>query len=181
MRLQKIYSSLMPAVGVSALLIAGSCGVASAQQSTSATYSDWVLQCVNSGSPPKKICDIAQVTQVRGKNIKFSRVAIESAPKGKPEKLTIQLPVNVSVRDPIEIQIPGTPSSTLSGTFDRCVPVGCFASVQLRDDILKKLNANEGTGKVTFKDAAGRELAFPLSFKGFHQAFDALSKMGPAR
>lgn len=181
MRLHRMCSLLLPAVGVSALLIAGSCGVASAQQSTSATYSDWVLQCANSGSPSKKICDIAQVTQVRGKNITFSRVAIESAAKGKPEKLTIQLPVNVSVRDPAEIQIPGTPPSTLSATFDRCVPAGCFASLQIRDDILKKFNATEGAGKVTFKDAAGRELAVPLSFKGFHQAHDALSKMAPAR
>lgn len=181
MRLYRMYSSLLPAVGVSAFLIAGTCNFAGAQQSTSATYSDWILQCANSGSPPKKICDIAQVTQVRGKNINFSRVAIESAPKGKPEKLTLQMPVNVSVREPAEIQIPGTPSTTLSATFDRCVPVGCFASVQLRDDMLKKLNATEGMGKVTFKDAAGRELAFPLSFKGFHQAFDALSKLAPAR
>lgn len=181
MRAHRLYSSLLPAVGVSALLLAGACGVASAQQSTSATYSDWVFQCANEGSPPKKICDIAQVTQVRGKNITFSRVAMESAAKGKPEKLTIQLPVNVSLRDPVEIQIPGTPSSTLSATFDRCVPVGCFASAQIKDDVFRKFNATEGMGKVTFKDAAGRDIAVPMSFKGFRQAFDALSKASPAK
>ena len=176
MRTHRLYSSLLPAVGVSVVLLAGTCGIANAQQTTSATYSDWVFQCVNNGTPPKKTCDIAQVTQVRGKNITFSRVAIESAVKGKPEKLIIQLPVNVSLHDPVEVQIPGTPPSTLAAPFDHCVPAGCFASAQIKDDVLKKFNATEGMGKVTFKDAAERDIAVPMSFKGFHQAFDALSK-----
>lgn len=177
MRVNRFYTSLL-----SAVVLTATCNIASAQQSTSATYSNWVLQCVSEGSPPNKICEIAQLTQVQGKNMTFSRVAMRTPVKGKPDNLIIQVPVNVSVRDPAEIEIPGTPqASTVSAPFERCVPAGCFAEAQLKAEVLKKLTATEGMGKVTFKDAAGREIAFPLSFKGFREAFDALSKVSLVR
>jgi invasion protein IalB len=157
-------------------MLAATCGTLSAQQSTSATYSDWVVQCVNeAGPPPKKTCDMAQVTQVQGKNIPFSRAAIEGPVKGRPVKLIVQLPVNVLVRSQVGIQISDT-DPVIPAPFDRCIPNGCFAEFELKDDVLKKLLGSEGTGKVTFKDAGGHDISIPLSFKGFHQAFDALSK-----
>jgi invasion protein IalB len=174
MRVHRFHASAF-----SAGILILTCSIVSAQQSTSATYSDWVLQCVNqAGTPSKKICEIAQTTRVRGKNVTFSRVAVEGpVTKGKPVKLIIQLPVNASVRDPVKLDIPGTsPSSELLAPFDRCVPGGCFADIDMKDDVLRRLNGTEGMGKVTFKDAAGRDIAFPLSLKGFHSAFDALTK-----
>jgi len=171
MQSSQIQATLL---ALSALGLASS---ASAQQSTSATYSDWVLQCANdAANPPKKTCDISQVTQVQGKNITFSRIGIEGPVKGRPIKLIVQFPVNVSMRGPVEVQLPETTSPALSAPFDRCLPAGCFAELELKDDVLKKFNSTEGTGKVTFKDSSGRDTAVPLSFKGFHAAFDALSK-----
>jgi invasion protein IalB len=170
--LRFILTSLLPF----AALFAATCGAACAQQSTSATYSDWVVQCVSdAGSPPKKTCFIAQVTQVQGKNIPFSRAAIEGPVKGHPVKLIVQLPVNVSLRSQIGIQIADT-DPVISVPFDHCVPNGCFAEFELKDELLKKFLGSDGAGKVTFKDAGGHEISIPLSFKGFHQAFDALSK-----
>ena len=63
---------------------------------------------------------------------------------------------------------------SLSAPFDHCLPAGCFAEFDLRSDSLKKLKAADGTGKITFKDGGGREIALPLSFKGFRPALDAL-------
>lgn len=63
-------------------LLGMSAGSADAQQSTSATYQDWVVQCIMQAGPPaQRFCDMAQVTQIQGKNIPFSRVAIELATK----------------------------------------------------------------------------------------------------
>jgi invasion protein IalB len=61
-------------------------------------------------------------------------------------------------------------------SFDRCIPAGCFAEFELKDETLKVFRASEGAGKITFKDASGHDVAVPLSFKGFKPAFDALSK-----
>ena len=41
---------------------------------------------------------------------------------------------------------------------------------------MKKFRAASGVGKLIFADASGRDVAVPLSFNGFAQAFDALSK-----
>jgi invasion protein IalB len=160
-----------------AFAMLGVASSASAQQNTTATYSDWVLQCaIDSAVPPKKTCDISQVTQVQGKNITFSRVSIEGPVKGRPIKLIVQFPINVSMRGPVEVQLPDTTSPVPSAPFDRCVHAGCFAELELKEDVLKKFTSTEGKGRVTFKDSSGRETAVPLSFKGFHAAFDALSK-----
>jgi invasion protein IalB len=68
-----------------------------APQQTTATYGDWVVQCqMRAEQTPEKVCDVAQVAQVQGKNIPVSRVAIGHPTKGQPLKLIVQLPVNVS-------------------------------------------------------------------------------------
>jgi invasion protein IalB len=159
-----------------AIGLAATGGPAVAQQNTTATYGDWVLQCVNEeGPPPRKLCEIAQVTQVQGKNIPFSRVAVGALVKGQPVKLVVQLPVNILLRERVSIQLSDT-DAAISAPFDHCLPTGCFAEFELKDDILKKFYESEGPGKVTFKDATGRDIAIPLSFKGLRSAYDALSK-----
>jgi len=68
-----------------------------APQSTTATYADWVVQCqTRAGPPAEKICDMGQVTQLQGKNVPFSRVAVAQPVKGQPIKFVVQLPVNAS-------------------------------------------------------------------------------------
>jgi invasion protein IalB len=148
---------------------------AQGQQSTTATYADWVLQCqIDASTSPKKTCEIIQTTQVQGKNQPFSRVLVQNATK--PGKLVVQVPVNVSLRAEVGIHIPEADAPVATAPFDRCMPGGCFAAFELKDDILKKLYASEGVGKVTFKDATGKDVSVPLSFKGFRPAYDALSK-----
>ena len=66
----------------------------------------------------------------------------------------------------------------ISTPFRRCVPAGCFAEIEEpKDDLQKKFRAAAAEpGKIVFKDAADRDVAIPLSFKGFAQAFEALLK-----
>lgn len=156
-------------------LIATAADVA-AQQRMSATYQDWVLQCTTEAGPPAhKLCDMAQLTQVKGKDIPFSRVAIERPAKGHPVKLSVQLPVNVSLSSNVRIQA-GDADLALSASFGRCMPSGCFADFDLKDETVQKFRAAQGVGKISFKDAGGHDVSIPLSFKGFRQAFDILSK-----
>src|SRR5215475_4102397 len=147
---------------------------AAAQQRTTATYNDWTVQCESQAGPPQqRVCEMAQVAQVQ--NQPFSRLAIARPVKGQPAKMLAQLPVNVSFSGNVRIQTADNDPG-LSAPFSRCVPAGCFADFELKDDVLRKFRATTTAGKLSFKDAGGRDLTVPVSFKGFGDAFDALSK-----
>jgi len=145
-------------------------------QRTTATYDDWVVQCeTRTGPPPEKICEMAQVTQVQGRNTPFSRVAVLRPIKGQPVKLIVQVPINASFAAPVRVST-AEGDAGITSPFARCIPSGCFSEFELRDDILKKFRAASGAGKMSFPDAGGHDVAVPLSFKGFAQAYDALAK-----
>jgi invasion protein IalB len=145
-------------------------------QRTTATYDDWIVQCqTQAGSPPQKVCEMAQVTQVEGRNIPFSRVAVVRPVKDQPVKLVVQVPVNVSFNANVRVQSSDSDAG-LAAPFARCVPAGCFAEIEVGEDALRKLRAAAGAGKLSFADAGGRNISVPLSFKGFSQAFEALVK-----
>ena len=151
-------------------------GNAAAQQSTTATYDDWVLQCQTAAGPsPQKNCDIAQVTEVQGKNLPLSRVAISRTVKGQPFRLVVQVPVNVSLRAEVRVQV-NQSDPGLAAPFDRCMPGGCFAEFELKEDVIRKFLGATAAGKITFKTANEQTATIPISFKGFAQAFDALVK-----
>jgi invasion protein IalB len=145
-------------------------------QRTTASYGDWVVRCETlAGPPPQKNCDMEQLAQVQGQANPISRVAIPLPQKGEPPKLFIQLPINVSFSAPIKVTT-NDKDAGITTPFRRCVPAGCFAEIELKDDLQKKFRGSTEAGKITFKDAADRDVAIPLSFKGFAQAFEALFK-----
>jgi len=149
-----------------------------AQERTTATYDDWVLQCAIQAAPPaQKTCDIEQLTQMQsqGRSVPLSRVAIARPEKGQPARLTVQVPVNVYLRTDVRLQASASDPG-LTAPFDRCLPVGCFADFALKEDAIKKFRAATVAGKMTFQSANGQSVAIPLSFKGFGPAFDALLK-----
>ena len=145
-------------------------------QRTTATYADWVVACVTvAGRTPPKFCSMVQVTQAQGKNEPFSRVVISYPGRGQPIKLTVLVPVNASFATQVRIQTADSDPGMVS-SFSRCLPVGCFADFELKDDVPKKFGAAQGGGRVFFADASGHSITIPLSFNGFTQALDALAK-----
>jgi invasion protein IalB len=145
-------------------------------QRTTATYGDWVLRCeIQPGPPLQKTCAMEQLAQVQGQTNPISRAAIALPAKGEPPKLIVQLPVNVSLSAPVTITY-DSKDPGVSTPFRRCIPAGCFTEIDLKDDLQKKFRTSAEAGKIQFKDSAEHEVAIPLSFKGFGQAFDALLK-----
>ncbi len=118
---------------------------------------------------------MAQVTQLQGKNLPFSRVAIGRPEKGQPVKLIVQVPVNASFATQVHIQTDDADPGVIA-PFANCTPAGCFAEFDLREELLKKLRDATSVGKLSFADAGGHDVSVPVSFKGFAQAFDALAK-----
>ncbi|MCJ2042939.1 invasion associated locus B family protein [Methylobacterium sp. J-059] len=58
----------------------------------------------------------------------------------------------------------------------RCLPSGCVAGASVREDALRRSRGTNCSGRITFKNATGQEVAIPLSFRGLAQALDALAK-----
>jgi invasion protein IalB len=114
------------------------------------------------------------VTQVQGRNVPFSRVAVEHPAKGQPAKLVVQVPINASFATNVRITTADNDPG-LMAPFARCLPNGCFSEFELRDDLMRKFRGS-GVGKLAYADAGGHDITVPLSFKGFAQAFDALAR-----
>ena len=148
-------------------------------QRTTASYGDWVVRCETvAGPPPQKNCEMDQLaqTQVQGQTAPVSRVLIPLPPKGEQPKLFVVLPINVSFTAPLKITA-DPKDAGISTPFRRCIPNGCIVEIELKDDLQKKFRAAAAeSGKMLYKNAAEQEVAIPLSFKGFAQAFDALLK-----
>jgi invasion protein IalB len=115
-----------------------------------------------------------QSTQVRGKDVVFSRVIIAYPERGKPYKFIAELPVDASFTRQVRLQTKEA-DTLLATPFERCLPAGCFAGTDLAAAVLQRLRTASGTGKLVFADAMGRDVAVPLSFKGFAQALDAVT------
>jgi invasion protein IalB len=147
-------------------------------QRRTASYANWVLTCDSwAGPPPRKTCEILQVVQAQtqGRTVPFSSIAVMRPVKGQPVKLMMQVPTNVALSTNVRIQIADADPG-IAAPFARCVPVGCIADFELKDDVLKKFRGTSGNGKITYADANGRDVVVPLSFSGFDQAFEALAK-----
>ena len=151
--------------------------VSEVPQQTTATYGDWVVQCETRSGETAQTCDMAQVqaAQVQGKNVPFSRIAIGKPDKGQPDKLIVQVPVNVSFATNVRIQM-SDDDPGWAMPFATCTPNGCFALFDLKDDILKKFRAGSNAGSFSFANSTGHVVKIPVSFSGFGQAFDALLK-----
>jgi invasion protein IalB len=87
----------------------------------------------------------------------------------------VQVPINVWL--PANVQLTtGDKDPGLPATYKRCVPAYCFADADIKDDVIRKLRSVTESGKLQFKDANQKDVALPVSFKGFGTAFDALAK-----
>ena len=163
---------------VGALLI-GLIATAAAQevpQQTTATYGDWTLRCnLRPGPPPQKICQIVQSVRAQNQPNPVTQIAIGRPVKDGGLKAIIQVPINVWLPAGVKATFDEKePPFVLE--FKRCAPTGCLADLDISDETMTKLRALTANGKLQFKDGTQKDITVPISFKGFGQAFDALSK-----
>lgn len=145
--------------------------LAQTPQATTATYDNWTVRCDMTST--SKNCEIAQSAQVQGQAV--SQIAIGRPSKTDPLRIVIQVPINVWLPAGVQLVTDKDPD-LVSATFKRCLGGGCFADADLKDDVVKKLRSQTENGRLSFKDAAQKDVALPVSFKGFAAAFDAATK-----
>lgn len=144
---------------------------------TAATFGDWALHCerLPEGSRPARACEVVQSIQVQGQQGPIARIAIGRTSLDQPLAVTVVLPNNISLPSVVHV---GADAKDKGPDLNwvRCTPGGCFAQAPLAAETLKVWRATQAS-RITFRDAAGRDVGFPISFRGLPQALDALAKV----
>jgi invasion protein IalB len=160
-----------------ALLSLESGVVAQTSQSTTSTYDAWVVRCEKGGQGT--VCEMTQTTQLKDSNQLVSLIAIGAAKANAPTQVVFQVPTNVWLQSGI-VLASSDGQTVIASNFTRCAPAGCFAETETNQNVLQKLRAMKEQGSLRFKDATQKDVVIPVSFKGFTQAYDAMSKQSAA-
>ena len=143
-----------------------------APQMTTATYEDWIVRCETREAVTS--CEMSQAMQIKGQTQPVSQIAIGRLSKTDSLKLIFQVPINVWIPDNVALVVEEI-NTTVTGNFTRCIPIGCFAEADLKNDIIAKFGKAEKSGRLEFFDASRKKIAIPVSFKGFAAAYDGLN------
>ena len=163
-------------LAMSGLVLAQAPAPAQTPQRTTASYQDWTLRCeIREGTPPVKNCELVQSTSAQGQTNPLTQIAVGRASKTEPVKMVFQVPVNILIPANLTFVFDDKDKPVVVA-FRQCIPAGCFADMELSNDMVKKLRTRTAQGHFDFKDAAQRAAAIPVSFKGFGEAYDALLK-----
>lgn len=147
---------------------------------TTATFADWILRCI--GALQQRVCEIVQTVNVDILNAQGQsqrqpvlQVALGRVGPGAPLRLMVVLPNNVDLLAPVKLE--GDPGQTLVILpWQRCLPVGCFAGLDVNETVLSQLRTRADAGRVALKDGSARETVIAVSFRGFTQALEALAR-----
>ena len=153
--------------------------VSSQPETTTATYGAWTLQCERRADVAKgeKICEIEESVIPQNQQSPIARIGI-GHPMGTDKKqyrITAIFPPNVY------IQCAGIKAkdrrSDHRARLEALLPRWLLCRYDRSPESLKSWRAIEAdTGRLTFTEAAGRNLAIQFSLRGFAQALEALEK-----
>ena len=162
----------------------------SAPSSTSATYGNWTVTCVQNAD--QKVCQMVTRLNLKdgeGQLRPLIEVAIGQPAGGGDLRIVLQVPMDVALRQPLVVSVDAAgadPAATakpqtdlLSASYFACVPAGCIADAVLDQASLATLQAAP-TMTATFTTLNGaRKIAVPVALAGFGDAWAALGVAAP--
>jgi invasion protein IalB len=146
---------------------------------TTATFGDWQLRCQKGGAagqPAQRNCEVIQSLIVQGQTAPFAQLGFGKLAPDGPLYFTAVVPTNVAFPSTVRVALDEKDNQPVEVAWTRCLPGGCFASLALKDDLLKRWHAQNEGGRLTFKNGAGQDTTVPFSFRGLARALDALGK-----
>ena len=146
--------------------------------STTANYGDWTMRCrrLGEGAARRRICEVAQSIQTPGAQGPLAQIAIGRVAPNDPLRVTVVLPPDVSFPSTPRVAIDDKDPQPVDLIWRACQPGGCFADIEIKDEVLRHWRLLVGRGVITFLDHAGRSVLVPMSFRGLDAALDALAK-----
>jgi invasion protein IalB len=148
---------------------------APAPDRTTASFGDWVLRCDRRSdvTPAQRFCEVGQTIQRPGDSGPQAQVGLGKIQPTDPIRITVLLPINVSLQPAVKIITDGPEAQTIELAWQRCLPTGCFTNAVLSDEVLKKLRVQKDGGRLDYRDGGNREVNLPISFRGFGEAWEA--------
>jgi invasion protein IalB len=147
---------------------------------TTASFGDWQLSCrltpVADGQPSRRLCEVLQSVILKGQTAPFAQLGFGKMTPADPLFFTAVVPPNVTFPSSVKLAIDENDKQPVEVAWTRCLPGGCFASIAVNDDVMKRWRAQNEGGRLMFKNGAGQDLVVPISFKGLARALDALAK-----
>jgi invasion protein IalB len=152
--------------------------VSNEPESTTANFGDWTLRCsfVENAGQRVRLCEVIQSLTLQGQTNPFLQIALGRVSPKEPTKLTVVLPNNISFPSVVRFSIDDKDTSPIDLAWRRCLPGGCYADSDLKDEQIDRWKQQSEKGQLQFEDAAGRKVTLPFSFRGLTQSIDALNK-----
>lgn len=143
---------------------------------TTASYGDWTHRCQQGVGT--RLCEIVQTLVTnQGQRTPIALIAIGRPARNEPYKLVVQLAPNVALGPNAGVRIAlGEKDEGVLAPYQRCIPGGCFAEVNMTDELMKRWRAFSESGQLRYQDAANRPVSLPFSLRGFPAAADALGR-----
>jgi len=145
---------------------------------TTASFGDWVMRCQRTGEGDKavRVCEAGQTIQAPGQAAPIAQIGNGRLSPGEPMRITVVLPPNIALPSNVHIPADEKDESGIDLSWRRCFPGSCIADAKLDPETIKDWRGRSVAGRLSFKDAAGRVLTIPFSFRGLAQSLDALAK-----
>ena len=144
---------------------------------TTAAFGDWTLRCEKPApDKPQHICEAVQTVQLRNQSAPIAQIAFGRSSSSDPMRLVVVLPVNILFPSSVKIGVVAKSKKKKDLVWRRCLPVGCFAENATPEAAIRRWRGETAQGRISYKDAAGRDMALPVSFRGMAQALDALAR-----
>jgi len=153
--------------------------VSAEPQNTSASYGDWTVHCQRANDTAPRVCELEQSLQVQGQQSPIAQIAVGRPSFKDPMKIVVTLPSFVSFPSTVKLALDEKDTQPVELTWRKCMPGGCAADTDFKDEDIKKWKTQTANGRLQFKDGNGREEILPFSFRGFAQAMDGLAKSAP--
>jgi len=147
--------------------------VSSDPEVTTASFGDWVLRCRKINGTAT--CETTQSVQIQGQGV-IAAIAFGKLPGGERKmSVVIVLPNNVAFAAPASLSIDDK-DKPFELVYRRCLPSGCFAENEVKDDVIAHWRGQNAQGRLAFRDGRERNIVLPFSFRGLAQALDAMAK-----
>jgi len=134
-------------------------------------FKDWALTCTTPKDGKDKRCYIFQNLLLKKGGQRLLNVVVgHLGAEGKPAAI-LTLPLGISLPPGASIRVDeGEP---VRFAIERCTTQGCAGGVEIDEQLLAALKRGK-QAKVSFRDAARREIVVPVSLSGFTAAYNRL-------
>jgi invasion protein IalB len=136
-----------------------------------------VLRCDRTtvANQPERVCEVAQTLEAKGQGV-VAQIALGRLSSKEPLRLTVALPTNISMSHGVRVAVDDKDETPADLTWKRCLPGGCAADGDIRDEILKAWRGQTGGGQIRYAVASGQVVNIAFSFRGLAVALDNLAK-----